>query len=117
MEKHSVFRHVLSKKVVIKSPKHFAEYADSILLNISIIFADDGDLRLNFYEERREKAAYIYGTLQAHFADRLTSDMRCKLNVCMTLLSNNILNEKEYDCPGSRPVVESYYLVVYEGEL
>ena len=26
--KHSVFRHILSKKVVIKSPKHFAKYAD-----------------------------------------------------------------------------------------
>ena len=35
----------------------------------------------------------------------------------MTLLSNNILNEKEYDCPGSFPVVGSYYLVMYKGEL
>ena len=35
----------------------------------------------------------------------------------MTLLSDNILNEKEYDCPGSFPVVGSYYLVMYKGEL
>ena len=31
MVKHAVFRHVLSKQIAIKSPKHFAEYADSIL--------------------------------------------------------------------------------------
>ena len=27
------------------------------------------------------------------------------------------LNEKEYDCPGSLPVLGSYYLVMYKGEL
>ena len=32
--KHAVFRHVLSNKVVIKSPQEFAEYADSIRPNI-----------------------------------------------------------------------------------
>ena len=57
--KHSVFRYVLNKKVAIKSPKHFAKNADSILPNISVIFVDD-DLQLNFHEEWREKAAYIY---------------------------------------------------------
>ena len=31
MVKHAVFRHVLSKQIAIKSPKHFAEYAYSIL--------------------------------------------------------------------------------------
>ena len=30
MVKDAVFRHVLSKQVIIKSPKHFAKYADSI---------------------------------------------------------------------------------------
>ena len=35
----------------------------------------------------------------------------------MTPLSNNILNKKEYDCLGSLPVVGSYYLVMYQGEL
>ena len=52
--RHAVFRHVLSNKVVIKSPRQFAEYADSILPNISGIFVDDGILQLDYYEECRE---------------------------------------------------------------
>ena len=43
------------------------------------------------------------------------SDMKCKLKIYRTLLPINILNKKEYDCPGNLPVVESYYL--YKGEL
>ena len=76
--KNSVFRHVLSKKVVIKSSKHFAEYANSILPNISVIFVDNNDdCKLNFHEECTEKAAYyIYGTLQVHFAERLSALMK-----------------------------------------
>ena len=36
----------------------------------------------------------------------------------MTLFSNNnILNDKEYDCSGNLPALESYYLVMCEGEL
>ena len=64
--RHAVFRHVLSNKVVIKSLQQFAEYADSILPNISGIFIDDGILQLDYYEECREKAAYVYGTLKVH---------------------------------------------------
>ena len=61
------------------------------------------------------KAVYIYGTLQVHFVECLMSDMKCKLKIYGTLLPINILNKKEYDCPGNLPVVESYYL--YKGEL
>ena len=35
----------------------------------------------------------------------------------MTSLSNNILNEKQYDCLKSLPLMGSYYLVMYQGEL
>ena len=45
------------------------------------------------------------------------SDMKCKLKFYMTSLSNIILNENEYDCPGSITVMGRYYLVMYEGEL
>ena len=58
--KHTIFKHILSKKVAIKSPKHFAEYADSI----PPIFVDDDDLQLNIHEECRVKTAYIY---MAHY--------------------------------------------------
>ena len=87
MVKHAVFRHVLRKQVVIKSPKHFAKYADSILPNIRVIFVDDDDLQLNFHKECREKAVYVYATLQVQFVEYLTSDMKYKLKFYMTLLS------------------------------
>ena len=37
---------VLSNKVVITSPKHFAEYTNSILPKISVLFLDNDQLRL-----------------------------------------------------------------------
>ena len=36
--KHSVFRKVLSGKVVITNPEEFANYADSILKSISVLY-------------------------------------------------------------------------------
>ena len=49
--KHSVFRHVLSKKAVIYSPRHFAEYANCIRPNITVIFVDNDDLQLMYHDE------------------------------------------------------------------
>ena len=68
MVNHAVFRHVQSKQVVIKSHKHFVEYADSVRRNICVIFVDDDDLQLNFHEECRKKTVYIW---------HITSDMKC----------------------------------------
>ena len=34
--KHAVYSHVLTNRVVIKSPKQFAEYANEILPNITV---------------------------------------------------------------------------------
>ena len=64
----------------------------SFLPNESVIFVDDDDLQLNFHGESREKAAYIYGLLQVHFVECLMNDMKCKLKLYMTSLSNKILN-------------------------
>ena len=55
--------------------------------------------------------------MPGNFVKHLMSNVKCKLKFYMTSLSNNTLNEKEYDCPGSLPVVGSYYLVKYKGEL
>ena len=60
MVKHAVFRHILRKQVVIKSPKHFAKYADSILPNIHVIFVDDDDLCSTFIKnEERKLSMYM----------------------------------------------------------
>ena len=105
----------MSKKVVIRSPQHFAEYADSILPKISVIFVDNENLQLSFHEECRANAVYIYGALKVH--DRIISEMKCDLKFYMTSLSSHPINEIEYDCPGGVPAVGDYYLVMYEGGL
>ena len=77
--KHSVYREVLSKHVVIQSPKHFAEYANTILQNINVIFVDD-ERELGFHEECRANSKYIHGTLKIHFVHRLIAGNKCTLN-------------------------------------
>ena len=59
----------------------------SFLPNESVIFVDDDDLQLNFHGESREKAAYIYGLLQVHFVEHLMNEVKCKLELYMTLLA------------------------------
>ena len=54
----------------------------------------------------------MYGISEVHFAERLMSDMKYNLKFYMTSMSNNILNEKEYDCLGSFLVVGRYYVVI-----
>ena len=88
--KHAVFRHVLSNKVVTTSPQQFAEYADSILPNISVIFVDDDILQLDYYKECREKAVCVYGTLKVHFVECVMKYMNCQLKFYMTSSSSNI---------------------------
>ena len=88
----------------------------SILLSAIFVDGDDDDLsQLSWIE----KASYIYSLLQVHLQSKLLMyDMKRKLRLYMTSLSNKILNEKEYDWePESLPVVGSYYFVMHEGEL
>ena len=88
----------------------------SILLSAIFVDGDDDDLsQLSWIE----KASYIYSLLQVHLQSKLLMyDMKRKLRLHMTSLSNKILNEKEYDWePESLSVVGSYYFVMHEGEL
>ena len=90
--KHAVFRHVLSNRFVIKLPKHFAEYADSILPKIQVLFLANEDLELSFHEECREKAIYVHGTLKVHFIERVINDKKCHLKFYETSKSSGTLN-------------------------
>ena len=88
----------------------------SILPSAIFVDGDDDDLsQLSWIE----KASHIYSLLQVHLQSKLLMyDMKRKLRLYMTSLSNKILNEKEYDWePKSLPVVGSYYFVMHEGEL
>ena len=90
-----LFLDALSYKVVIKSPQQFAEYTDSIVPKISIIFVDDDILQFDYYEECKEKAVYVYSTLKVHFVEHIMKDMKCQLKFYMTSSSSNTLNEKD----------------------
>ena len=62
--KNTVFRKVQAKDVVIQGPKHFAEFADSILPSISVIYIKDS--KSSYEEECRKNAIKIPGTLKVH---------------------------------------------------
>ena len=66
--KHAVFRKVLAKQVLINSPKQFAEYADSIIKGISVIYISDIDI--SFKDNCRSQAQPVSGTLKVHMVKR-----------------------------------------------
>ena len=68
--------------MVIQSPKHFVDYANTILQNINVIFVDE--LELRFHEECRANSKYIHGTLKIHFVHRYIEDNKCTLNFYQT---------------------------------
>ena len=49
--KHTVYRNVVSKKVIIESPQQFASYSESILPNIQVMCVGNDELKLDFYDE------------------------------------------------------------------
>ena len=111
--KDAVYRHVLSKQVVIASPQIFAEYANKICQGISVLFVEDLDL--SYHDECRANAQYVKGTLQVHFIQRTIRGGKCVLNFFETSESIVPLNSKE--CKLNREVCQTgdYMIVQYEG--
>ena len=66
--KHAVFRKVLAKQIIINSPKEFAEYADSLLSGINVIYVDALDI--GFKDKCRSQAQAVPGTLKVHMVKR-----------------------------------------------
>ena len=114
--KHSVFCRVKSHQVVIQSPVHFAEYANSTLPWINVIFVANHDMKLGFHDECRVKAVYIPGTLKIHFVDRVIKDSLCTLQFCECSAETKSLRTQEY-MVDALPKIGSYYIVEYEGSL
>ena len=71
--KHAVYSRVLANHVVIKSPREFAEYANSILPHITVKFVDNDSMVLGHHNEWREKTNYIPDTLKVHYVERTIS--------------------------------------------
>ena len=75
--KNTVFRKVLSKEVVMYGPKHFAEFANSILPSITVLFIQNA--KSTYEEECRENAIAIPGTLKVHKVMRQAATSGYKL--------------------------------------
>ena len=46
--KHTVYSHVLTNRVVIKSPKQFAEYASEIWPNSTVQYMENESIELGY---------------------------------------------------------------------
>ena len=54
--KHAVYSHVLTNRVVIKSPKQLAEYANEIMPKITVQYVENESMELRYQSECHEKA-------------------------------------------------------------
>ena len=95
--KHSVFRKVLSGKVVITNPEEFANYADSILKSISVLCVRN--VKSGLEEECRKLAKYISGTLQIHFIHCDYSDMCTSMTFYDTSEDGALIGKVSYKDP------------------
>ena len=119
--KHVVYSHVLTKRVVIKSPKQFAEYANKILPKITDQYVDNESMELGYQSECQEKAKKVKETLKVHCVKRLMQNSSCQLKFFMASKSHNSLAEVQYQVGLLTQQVsyniETYVLIQYEGEL
>ena len=65
--KHALYLCVVTNYVVIKSPREFAEYANSILPRITVHFVDKNSMVLDHHNKCREKVTNILDTLKVHY--------------------------------------------------
>ncbi|XP_022107154.1 uncharacterized protein LOC110988171 [Acanthaster planci] len=66
--KSVVYRKVMSKQVVIQNPKHFAEYANSVLKGIDVLFVGAEEMSV---DESEEDSVVIPGTLKVRYVERI----------------------------------------------
>ena len=95
--KRTVFKKVLSNHVGIQGPEHFANYANSILNKIDVIFVEKVDYSL--HEECRLNAKEVAGTLKVHYVlrEKLLTPGHFKLKFFNTTASGKLIAEKSYD--------------------
>ena len=114
--KHAVYLHVLTNRLVIKSPKQFAEYANEILPKINSQYVENKSMELKYQSECREKAKKVKRTLKVHCVKRFMQNSSCLLKFFMTSKSEVQYQVALLPQHISRKI-RTYVLVQYEGEL
>ena len=72
-DKLAVYPHVLTNHFVIKSPREFSKYENSILPCITVHFVDNNSMVLGHHNKYREKVTNIPGTLKVHYVEFIIS--------------------------------------------
>ena len=119
--KDAAYSHVLTNKVVIKSPKQFAEYANEVLPKITVQYVENESMELGYQSECQEKAKKVKETLTVHCVKPFMQNSSCQLKFFMTSKSHNPLAEVQYQVAMPPQHISykigTYILVRYEGEL
>ena len=104
--KRKVYQNVSTWKVVIKDAKHFAQYANTVC-NIHVGYLDQTEIKnLNL-----NKSNYIYGTLQIHHVDRISSNTVEFYYNAVYKKSAKMLKRITYDAIGTRSKINvSFYI-------
>ena len=98
--KHAVFRHVQSGRAVINSPQQFAEYADKLLENVSVVYIPTESLELQYHDECRPKSIYVRGTLKVRYVDWFVSTDSVVIKFYETTISKQLIQEVKYCMQG-----------------
>ena len=89
--KNTVYRHVKAGKTVLSNPKQFAEYANSIITNIDILYVRDDDL---LYDINEENVKTVPQTLKVRHVERkITGNIAELLFYTLSNTSNTFLHK------------------------
>ena len=78
---------------MISSPQQFAEYADKLLENASVIYIPTESLELQNHDECKQKSVYVPGALKAHYVDRFVSAGSVVMKFYETTISKQLIRE------------------------
>ena len=119
--KHAVYSHVFTNRVVINSPKQFAEYANEILPRNITQYVEKNPWSLDINQNAEKKLKKIKGTLKVHCVKRFMQNSFCQLKFFMTSKCHNPLAEIQYQVAllpqHVSCKIRTFVLVRYEGEL
>ena len=92
--KNTVYRHVKAGKTVLSNPKQFAEYANSIITNIDIVYVGDDDL---LYDINEKNVKAVPGSLKVRHVERkITGNIAELLFYTLSNTSNTFLCKLTY---------------------